>query len=281
MIRLKLFATALAACSLVTGFGPFGEDPPPTILVYGDSVMSEARTYVHDELTEGSLDVTMRAFPGASLCDWAAQMPADAEQVDPDVVVIALSGVILSPCNQYDSGAGARCVAEGGGYDECILAEWKGHWRRDAEHIADLWEQRGVDVLWVSALPDPGATDPAPITGVFRKVAARHGQGFVDVARALRDRDGSWPTTLPCRRAETSVDGCTDGRIQVRRSPTNGHLCPIEPEEIGPCPVYSAGIARWGDRLVEAVFRVLERDDLEPIGDQAFGASAGSRPVMS
>jgi len=278
---VRRLASALVAVVLAGAVVPLGSHEAPRVLLYGDSLMSEARTYVDDDFSRQGWDVDIAAFPGTGLCDWLPLMPSDAERVDPDLVLIALSGVIFSPCNQYDTGTGARCVEAGGTFDRCLLREWKAHWVDEARRIADLWERRGVEVLWVGALPEPGSVEPSPITRIYRGVAAAYDQEFVDAARSLRDRKGTWPVMLPCLRSETPAEGCVDERIQVRRSESNGHLCPIDlGDAVGPCPVYSSGIVRWGKEIASVTRRLLSKD-VEREHDQVLGSSDGFNPVMS
>ncbi len=235
--------------------------PPKTVLLYGDSLATESAAFLGSRLPDEGWDAELRVFPGASLCGWRKRMPADATEVQPSLVVVALVGVLTDGCNARGTAVGRRCLSAGGSMEECLAREWHQQWTEDATSIARFWSARGIDVLWVSAPPLINRRfAEGPITPIFRRLARRYDQRFVDAAITLRARDGSWPIRLPCLPNESAAEGCEDGTIQIRRSDDNGHLCPVEPSApIAPCEVYSSGIVRWAGRIVRAAHHLMGR----------------------
>jgi hypothetical protein len=177
--------------------------------------------------------IVIRQYPGTALCDFLPSMEGADASLNARVVVIAFVGNMLTTCTQGRGGQVAVYTA-------------------DAATTAELWAARGVQVLWAAPPGDVGSTGDHPLTAVYQAAAAAHGEAFVNAGETLRDVDGSWPYTLPCLTSEITASQCpSGGRIPVRFSPTNGHLCPVD-SGLNPCPVYASGIVRWGGAIVTA-----------------------------
>jgi hypothetical protein len=229
-------ASAMLASELLTIqqlFATIHITQQPTVLLYGDSFVTESAAVLQRGLARRGWQVFVKSFPGTGLCDWLPTMQLDS-RLPVRLVVIAFSGnVLFTPCT----------TARSDGPDTPI--------------VADFWKQRGARVVWASAPGRAGSTQPSLNTDGFRSVAARLGQRFVDAGAAVRAADGTYPLTLPCLPSEKAAQGCRNGMIAVRHSLDDGHLCPAVHKGLEPCPVYSSGIARWAGAILQAV-RPLE-----------------------
>ena len=77
---------------------------------------------------------------------------------------------------------------------------------------------------------------------------------------ALRGPYGKWSLRLPCSDEERKDGRCDpDGTVQVRRTEANSHLCPVDYEGIGSCPIYSGGVVRWVDGIVAAAHPMMDQ----------------------
>ncbi len=207
------------------------------MLVYGDSLTTEADNNLAAGLARPGWDVIIRQYPGTALCDWLPQMRADGN-LNARLVVIEFTGNMLSQCTQGRGGLTPVYFVDGSA-------------------AAILWQSRRVKALWVSPPGQQGTTGPNPLTSIDQGVASQYGGSFVDAGAALQAPDGTWPFTLPCFPFEVASRACrTDGTIQVRRSPTDQHLCPVD-SGLGACPVYAGGIFRWNGAMINAAQGLL------------------------
>ncbi len=60
----------LAAICLAAAPARAVEDRDQVLLLYGDSIATESSDYLEQQMSEPGWDMVVRAFPGASLCDW-------------------------------------------------------------------------------------------------------------------------------------------------------------------------------------------------------------------
>jgi hypothetical protein len=205
------------------------------VIVYGDSFVTQGAAYLASGITTPGWRVLIRQFPGTALCDFLPDMEGSDAGLNARVVVIAFVGNMITNCTQ---GRGSQFAV----------------YTADAATTAALWASRGVQVLWASP-PGDVNLNPAPdhpLTAIYQATATAHGQAFVNAGQTLRDVDGSWPPTLPCLTSEISGGQCpAGGRIQVRFSAANGHLCLVD-SGLNPCPVYSSGIVRWDGAIVSS-----------------------------
>lgn len=83
---------ALGACvACVPAKQPAPPPPPPSggVVVYGDSIIEEARPY---------LDADVRAFGGTALCDWSDAIVQMANDYHPRLIVLSFIGNNVTPC---------------------------------------------------------------------------------------------------------------------------------------------------------------------------------------
>ncbi len=208
--------------------------PAKTVVVYGDSLVTEAYPVVAADLAKTGWQVVIRQFPGSPLCYWQAQMAADKARLHPALVILAFYG-------NFGNAQASQVCTQGRGDLVSVYTQ-------DAAQAAATWT--GTATLWVSPPAAVGATGENPVTPIFRNQAASAGESFVDAGATLRAADGSWPRSLPCLPSETPARGCgTDGQILVRTpAPDTVHMCPdiYNPFVVGACPSpYASGIQRW------------------------------------
>jgi len=231
--RVILSVVLLALVAVAAGCRPAAPPPPPpSVIVYGDSLTTQSYDNIAAGLARPGWETIIRQYPGTALCDWLAQMNADGN-LNARLVVMEFAGNMLTSCTQ---GRG----------------ELADVYQQDSTTAADLWQSRGVRVLWVSPPGAQGTTGPAPLTAIDQSVASQHGQSFVDAGATLQAPDGTWPLALPCLSFEITDGFCnSDGTIHVRTSATNNHLCPVD-SGLSPCPVYSSGVFRWSGAMINA-----------------------------
>src|SRR5580704_16380363 len=75
---------------------------PPRVVVYGDSLVSEAGTDFNSLANDYGAAAEVQSYPGTATCDWLAKMAADAQAWQPTAVVLAFSGDPFSPCMAGD-----------------------------------------------------------------------------------------------------------------------------------------------------------------------------------
>jgi hypothetical protein len=219
---------------------------PGSIIVYGDSLLTQGQTYLFDNLSTPGWNVVIRQRPGSAICHWIPTLQQDAATVpDIRIVVVAFVGSMLDPC-----------VQNRGTQVQVYTA--------DATTFASFWQAQGVRVVWVGppGPPNgPGTTGTHPLVPVFDTIARSHDQGFVDTGTELETTlqafgkviPQSWPDFMPCLVFDYADGACgSDGLAQVHFSSTDDHLCVVDPG-FNACPVYSSGIVRWGSAIVSGV----------------------------
>jgi hypothetical protein len=146
--------------------------PPATVLIYGDSLTSQSRDYLTQQLEEQAPGwrVIVRSFGGTAICDYLDAMQSDGDE-GAELVVIQFSGNSGTPCM--------------GGTPYASQA-WLDKYRADADTAADIWQARGVEVLFVGSPRGVCETAPHPLDAGYQAVAAEHGAVFSDAPeRAL------------------------------------------------------------------------------------------------
>ena len=215
---------------------------PPTVIVYGDSLSSEASGQLDSQLQTAfpGWRVVVRSQGGAALCDFKSNMQDDAN-LEADLVIVQFSGNFFTPC---------------------ITNPGFGNYFWDAGWTINLWHERNTPVLFVGGLPRVG--QPAGIGatgGAFKwwaEYTAAWGTRFVDASTFLVE-DGIYKQTLPCYASEE--DSCTrdDDRINARNT-DGGHLCNT-PGPVGwgniPCPDYASGAYRFALAIVRAAAAMI------------------------
>ena len=214
---------------------------PPTVIVYGDSLSSEASGQLDSQLQTAfpGWRVIVRSQGGAALCDYKPQMQDDAT-LEADLVIIQFSGNYFTPCTN-------------GSVDNYF---WDAGW------AINLWHERNTPVLFVGGLSRVG--QPAGIGttgGTFKwwaEYTAAWGTRFVDASTFLVE-DGIYKQTLPCYASEE--ESCTADNDRINARNTDGsHLCnALGSGGLGniPCPDYASGAYRFALAIVRAAAAMI------------------------
>jgi hypothetical protein len=232
--------------------------PPRRVILYGDSLASEARDWFTLAIADGGAgEVVDRTFGGSAICDWLDKMRGDARAFHPAAVVFEFVGNNATNCVHAPTGVPLTGAA---------LAQ---RYRDDARRATAIFAGLGVRVYWMGA-PAVAPSSPSAAVDIVavQRAEAEEAAGwtfgeppfdrvrFVDAGRAVLDH-GRYAPTLPCLASETAADGCVGGRITVRAD-DGVHFCPtgvVRPD--GRCPVYSSGAARFGFAMAAPVRRDL------------------------
>jgi hypothetical protein len=226
-----------------------------TIVLYGDSLASEAADHFRDALTSAGVGhVRTSTFGGTAICDWLDRMRFDAATLHPTAVVVEFSGNALTPC-MMDSQGQSLAVAVNTYYRKYM---------NDAREVLRIFATSGTRVYFASAPKTrvaEEASDPNAglLNTVYADLAAETSDArFVGAGTTLL-QDGHWTATLPCLESEPCTGGVDAGGrgINVVRAPDGGHFCPGAPGATrgvtGPCPVWSSGAFRYGNAMAAAV----------------------------
>ncbi|HEY6532228.1 MAG TPA: hypothetical protein VIY72_07990, partial [Acidimicrobiales bacterium] len=224
--------------------------PGPVVVVYGDSLVWEARSAIR-ELLRGPNPARVEALGGAALCDFSNRIVENARTEPTRMVVIAFSGNTLTTC--------ARRLGP-----SPTAAQVAAMYAADLDWVVGHLRALGIPVLLVGSPPSIGLDGVSfwtPINAAWQDAAARwSAQGaavsYADAGGALSDGAGQWTGTLPCLPFEDATRGCSGGVIAVR-APDTGHFCP----QLGPvrdgvapeCAVWSSGAWRYGRAIAHAV----------------------------
>jgi hypothetical protein len=239
MLPIALAVLAPAAAASAPG--------RPVVVVFGDSLVEEAASYVRFFGGLSGLDVRVRASGGSALCDYQAEV--EAAVADPEVaaVAVAFTGNNLTPCAQGLEGAPLG--------------------QRYADDVASVMaaSRAATPVLWIRG---PAAWYPNP-NGIL--VARRTGEAasrwrnaeLVDGATAISPA-GVWSRTQPCLASEPCTGPVVTGvRTNVVRAPDGIHFCPTgKPSVAGrtvPCDTYASGARRYAVAIIEHLRRAIGR----------------------
>jgi len=229
------------------------------VVLYGDSLASEAGPYFRDALAgAGVTDVKLSTFGGTAICDWLDRMRTDAALLRPTAVVVEFSGNALTPCMADATG---RSLVE---TPDAFQQKYLG----DAQQVLEIFAGTGTRVYFAGApltrraAEDPDA-DPEWLNRVYASVVADTAHGrYVDSGRATL-RGNRWTATLPCLPSEPCTGGVDgDGTpVNVVRAPDGGHFCPGAPDASNgvteECPVWSSGAYRYGNAMAAPIVRDL------------------------
>jgi hypothetical protein len=240
-----LAAAAPAASSLVNhaGWKEAVPEPPPQapsrIVLYGDSLISEAAQDFSFLANELGAAVRVRAYPGTAICDFFPSMAADAESWRPTVAVLAFSGDAFSPCM-----AGVQLGS----------LQYYARYRDDAQTVISIFRSVGARVILVGVPLDSSSDlsqNAAALNQIYRSVSdSDTGVTYDDAGQAVM-ANGQFTWTLPC----LSGEPCTgSGSMNVVRAPDGIHFCPdgkttlVGSLEV--CDVYSSGAARFAAAML-------------------------------
>lgn len=232
-----MIAGAVALVALASACMPDEPPPPPpapkVFVVYGDSLVVEARSPLSEQLATLMPDwqIEFRVYGGTAQCDFHGSMIDDAANLNVAGVAIAFSGNDLTSCIQ------SRAIEQG--------------YRDDALWAASFWRDRNIPVLFVAAPGNMGnQVADRLIPNVYLSVAAAEHVAVVDAAPLFsRGSPAVFALEMPCLVGECS------STITVR-SP-NGHFCPINDFSSACPPVYSSGAVRYADVIATGIAQLM------------------------
>ncbi len=205
--------------------------PPPTVAVYGDSLVHESVAALENRLHQvfPGWNVIIHAWGGLAQCDLHSDMVSDADHNHVRVAILAFVGNAGTPC--------------------ATSRPYPGSYRNDANWAADFYTSRGIPLAFVAT---PGSVGLVPaeriVPNIYRAVGAARGISVIDFddlfVNPATDR---YEQNGPCL-----VGECT-GYVNLR-APDGGHLCPV-PGQV-PCAVYSSGIVRYVDAIIQMAARL-------------------------
>lgn len=244
--RVALVVTALLATLVAAA--PTASARPLRVVVYGDSLTTEATPYLHGIVNQvAGSDVLVRGAPGGATCDLFDLMAHDARTVRPAFVVVQFSGNNLTACMQDRQGRALTGAA------------WLAKYRADTIRAIQLLRPMRAPI-WLATSPismlaeRQGAEDVHRLAAMFREVAAsRPGVHVTDAGRAVLDGGRHWSRTLPCLPSEPCYGGVDTSarRANIVRAPDGAHFCPTpKASPTADCPVWSSGALRFALGLV-------------------------------
>jgi hypothetical protein len=226
----------IAAAGVLAGCG---SDDHETVYVFGDSLVSQATTYLDQQLRADGFDPKVASLGGSATCDWFDNARRDHERYDPDVVVMSFSGNALSSCMRHADGTALSD------------REYVDKYRADTERILRIF---GTDVpFYLVGAPISGAGDDR-VYRVYEQVAKQHPNvHFVDGGKYVTPGH-TFAQTLPCLRGEPCTGPVVNGvRNNIVRAPDRAHFCPVATAIGDPCPQYASGAYRFARAIAEAV----------------------------
>jgi hypothetical protein len=259
VLGLTVVAGGTAVAASTPEVAPEVAPAEARVVLYGDSLASEASGYFRDALAAGGVtDVKLSTFGGTAICDWLDGMRTDAATLRPTAVVVEFSGNAITPCMSDPSG---RSLAEDtASYHEKYLG--------DARQVLEIFAATGTRVYFAGApitrkAEETDQVDAHWLNELYAALAdsAEHGR-YVDAGRATLRRD-HWTATLPCMPGEPCTGGvdATGTPVNVVRAPDGGHFCPGAPDAVRgvteECPVWSSGAYRFANAMAAPVLRDL------------------------
>ena len=218
----------------------------PHVIIYGDSLVTQAEPYLQIVSRALGLEVEARAIGGTAPCDFVPRIEEDIAAERVDLAVWAFSGNSVGSCM-----LGADGKPVGG---EAMLDRY----RDDTEQAIEAAEAGNVPFVL--------ASPPAPhlpgdvweqLDSVYRLLAASHPRiQYADAGVAISP-DGEFVDTQRClpfeQRIPQAREACdsADGMITVRGS--DGHFCPVSTTTGSlECTTYSSGAMRYAINLLQA-----------------------------
>jgi hypothetical protein len=212
---------------------------PPRVIVYGDSLVSEAGPDFVSLANDDGASAQVRTFPGTATCDWLATMATDASAWQPTAVVLAFSGDDFTPCMA--------------GY-ELGTPQYYAKYESDTQTAIDIFRSIGSKVVLVGLPLDASASlsqNATQLNQVYEALAAVNvGVTYDDAGQAV-EANGQFTWTLPCLPGEP----CTGpAGMNVVRAPDGIHFCPDGHTTlvggIEECDVYSSGALRFAAAML-------------------------------
>jgi hypothetical protein len=252
VVALATMVTTVVGAPLARAAVQPPPPPPPFVLVYGDSLVWEAKPYADDLLHKvAGIGGIVVGAPGKATCDLVPLMRDDARRFRPTAVVLAFSGNALTPCMQDEHG---NAVPREEWIRRYVVAT-----RQAIEAFAPTGAEIWLGTTPISLIPEKkGDQETVILNYVYRLIAAATPHVHIaESADAVLDH-GYWARTKPC----TPFEPCTAepdnyGRIwnNVVRSPDGTHFCPVPYAKIDNCPVYTSGGMRFAAGLLFPTLR--------------------------
>lgn len=250
---LLLVVVALAALPSV----PVRAQPaPPTILIYGDSLVHEADPYLRLLLRDhGGGTPMIHASPGGAVCDVLPSMREDARKFRPVAVILAFSGNAITPCMRKDG------VPYRG-------QEWLAKYHRDLVEAISIF-RAGSPTIWLGTFPTSylaqkrGSNDQAAMNFLAGVLSASNRRVRVADSGAALLIKGEWTRTMHClpkEPCEGGIDAQLNG-VNIVRNYDTAHFCPTPLSLGGTCPVHSSGAMRYAVGLLRPALVALGRWD--------------------
>ncbi len=204
---------------------------PPTIAVYGDSLILQSSAHLtarlHAQLP--GWNVVVHSAGGTSQCDWHGWMQHDADTYNVRAVVVSFSGNNLSSCS--------------------ASRPYPGSYTTDATWAVNFWSvQHQVPIVFTA---DPGGIGTTPtdrvVPNIYVRIGATRSNYVADPTPLFLDpASGRYAATMPCLRGE-----CT-GTIRVRAL-DEAHFCLDPVPAPAACSGYSSGVVRFVDSIIHGV----------------------------
>ncbi len=150
---LLLALVALAGGVAASGCVP-AAPPPPTVAVYGDSLVQESVAVLETRLHQvfPGWNVVIHAWGGLAQCDLHANMVADADAGNVRVAILAFVGNAGTPC--------------------ATSRPYPASYRTDANWAVDFYRSRGIPLAFVAT---PGSVGLVPaeriVPNIYRRSA--------------------------------------------------------------------------------------------------------------
>ena len=220
----------------VPDFAPPG---PSRIVLYGDSLVSEAAQDFSVFASESGASVRVRTYPGTAICDYFSSMAADAEGWQPTIAVLAFSGDAFTQCM-----AGVQLGSP----------QYFTKYKDDTQTAISIFRSYGTKVILVGLplVASPVLSQNVSfLNAIYRFLAASNpGVTYDDAGQAVM-ANGRFTWTLPCLPGEP----CTGSSgTNVVRSPDGVHFCPDGETTfvagLEECDVYSSGALRFATAML-------------------------------
>jgi hypothetical protein len=223
----------------VPRFAPPG---PQRIVLYGDSLVSEAAQDFSLLAGESGASVQARTYPGTAICDFFSKMAADAAGWHPTIAVLAFSGDAFTPC-MWGVQLGSP--------------QYFARYRDDTQQAISIFRSVGTKVVLVGLplVASPGLSQNVSFLNAIYQLLADGNPGvtYDDAGQAVL-ANGRFTWALACLPGEP----CSGPNgTNVVRSPDGVHFCPDGKTAFAggleECDVYSSGALRFASAMLAPV----------------------------
>ncbi len=211
----------------------------PRIVLYGDSLVSEAGQDFAFLTELSGASVQVHTFPGTAPCDFFASMAADAQDWQPSVAMLAFSGDAFTPCM---------------GGVQIGTSQYYIKYKDDTQTAISIFRSVGAKVILVGLPADASASlsqNSSGLNQIYPSLTKNNpGVTYDDAGQAVT-ASGRFTWTLPCLSGEpcTGPDG-----TNIVRAPDGVHFCPNGETTLiagfEKCDVYSSGAFRFASAML-------------------------------